>query len=77
MAKVVKNGGERGTEDPTANVWPEWQPFDTTPSKRIARMVVALDIGSQSSWDIEFPQLKKVVSLQNNDARKSPKRDII
>ena len=69
--QIVRNTGKGGGESPEDNLWPEWQPFDTTPSKRAARMLIALDTGSSVGWDIEFPSLRKAFSIRKNDARKS------
>src|SRR5271170_3434525 len=70
--QIVRNsGGKRGGESPEHNLWPEWQPFDTTASKRAARMLIALDTGSSVGWDVEFPSLRKAFSIRKNDARKS------
>jgi hypothetical protein len=71
LTKIVRNSGSRGAEHPDANLWPEWQPYDTTPTKRAARMMIALTTASSGNWDIEFPALKKTVSLQKSDACKS------
>ena len=30
--KIVRNSGSRGSEHPDANLWPEWQPYDTSPT---------------------------------------------
>jgi hypothetical protein len=63
----VRNSGTRGEENPEDNLWPEWQPFDTTPTKRNARMLIALAMETKT-WDIEFPSITKTVSLEENDA---------
>jgi hypothetical protein len=60
-------------EHPEDNLWPEWQPFDTTATKRTSRMLIALDTGFTSSWDVEFPSIKKTFSITKNDARKLAK----
>jgi hypothetical protein len=33
-------------------------------------MLIALDPGSAGAWDIEFPSIKRVFSIQENDACK-------
>jgi len=68
--QIVRNSGKGGREIPEDNLWPEWQPFDTTASKRAARMLIALDTGSSVGWDIAFPSLRNAVSIRKNDARK-------
>ena len=55
-------------EHPKDNLWPEWQPFNTTATKRVARMLIALDTNGVSSWRISFPNLKKTISIGQNDA---------
>jgi hypothetical protein len=66
----VRNSEQKGVEHPEDNLWPEWQPFDTTATKRTSRMLIALDTGLVSSWDIEFPSIKKTFSIAKNDACK-------
>jgi hypothetical protein len=68
----VRNSGERGLERPEDNLWPEWQPFDTSTTKRIARMLIALDTVSTDAWDIEFPSIKRIFSIKKNDACRIP-----
>lgn len=68
--QIVRNSGKGGAENPEDNLWPEWQPMDTTASKRAARMLIALDTGSLIGWDIAFPSLRKAFSIRKNDARK-------
>lgn len=67
----MRNSGQRGEEHPEDNLWPEWQPFDTTATKRTSRMLIALDPGLTTSWNIEFPSIKKTFSIQQNDACES------
>ena len=69
--QIVRNGGKGRGESPEDNLWPEWQPIDTTPSKRTARMLIALDTGSSVTWDLEFPRLGNAFSIRKNDGRMS------
>lgn len=65
------NNGTKG-EDPEKNLWPEWLPSDTKATKRIARMVMPLEIESSPTWEIDFTFLKKTISLEKDDACEFP-----